>query len=133
MNEQHDNETVFLDSIKAQLDHSVDDLDDLTRMRLRRIRQQALQQVNTSVAPRTPVLVAREHAMREQWWMPAASVAAMVMISVLVFTLNRKMPGHNEDMTTALQDMPILSAEQSPEFYQNLDFYQWLETQKDLG
>lgn len=127
MSHKHETEQAFLEDIKARLDQSEDRLDDLTLMRLRRIRQQAVQ-AGSSNPPKSEVI-----SRRERWLMPTASIAATVVITVMAFMITNRTSLHDEDMLAAVEDIPILEAEPAPEFYENLDFYLWLDEQKDLG
>jgi glutamine synthetase adenylyltransferase len=128
MMHKHESEQAFLEAVKAGLDKAEDAVDDLTLMRLRQLRKQALQSVSESSAPAV--------VLREQWWMPLTSVAATVLIAVLGFHMTTQITSTvapQDDTFSALEDMQILGAEQSLDFYQDLEFYQWLDEQKDLG
>ena len=136
MSHKHETEQAFLEVVKAGLDKAEEAVDDLTLMRLRQLRKQALQSVPETTAPLASAPVSSSMALREQWWMPLTSVAATVLIAVLGFHMTSQITTsvvpENETLS-ALEDMQILGAEQSLDFYQDLEFYQWLYEQKDLG
>ena len=118
----------FLNAVKSGLDQAHDELDDLTVMRLRQMRNKALQAIPASVTPAANVI-----SLREQWWMPLTGVAATMVIAVLAFHMTTQAPPQQDDMLSAMEDIQILGAEPELDFYQDLEFYQWLDEQKDLG
>lgn len=118
----------FLDAVKSGLDQAHDELDDLTVMRLRQMRNKALQAIPASTTPAANVI-----SLREQWWMPLTGVAATIVIAALAFHMTTQAPQQQDDILSAMEDMQILGAEPELDFYQDLEFYQWLDEQKDLG
>jgi hypothetical protein len=106
---------------KAAFDQSVDGLDASTLSRLNRGRQAALAEAG--------------HRGRE-WtrWMPATGVAAAVLLAVLTF----QGPGDADVISAPAPDLEILLSEENIEMLEELEFYNWLETQElegdgDLG
>jgi len=132
MSHKYETEQAFLEAAKTRLDQGNDALDDLTLMRLRQMRNKALQAMpDASSAPASNII-----ALREQWWMPVTSIAATLLIAVLGFHMATQMthkPVSADDMFSSTEDMQILGADQSLDFYQDIEFYQWLDEQKDLG
>ncbi len=109
MNEPQDD--TFLRRTRAWLDAGEGDLDPTTRARLRAARREAL-----AAHRRTP-------AWRQAWPVTAAGLAAAVLVAVLGVRLWTS-PG---DDLPPLEDMALLSDPAGPEFYQDLDFYLWLD------
>ena len=109
---------------KAVLDQSTDGLDAATLSRLNRARQAALAQRSS---PR-------------RWFLPAGLVAACLLL-LAIFILPARLPfsGGAQEFpltakTAASSDIDLVSSDDSLEFYQDLEFYAWLDAQdQDLG
>ncbi len=107
------NEREFLDDIKHVLDESVDNLDGATRSALARARHATLERHEARAA-------------RFQRWLrkaalPAAGLAAAAVLLVVI--LQNGGSGAPEDFVA---DIEVLGAEESTEFYEELDFYLWI-------
>jgi hypothetical protein len=96
---------------KALFDASVDELDAATLSTLNQGRQRALE---AAQSPRGELLR----------WVPAAGVAAAVLVGVMV-TLPG--PGSIEVMPAAVADMELLLGEDSLEMFEELEFYSVLD------
>jgi len=96
---------------KALFDASVDELDAATLSTLNQGRHRALEEARS---PRGELLR----------WVPAAGVAAAVLVGVMV-TLPG--PGPVEVMPSAVADMEILLGEDSLEMFEELEFYSVLD------
>ena len=103
MNGEHQ----VINQVKQLLDAS-EVLDPQTAMDLARRRQQAL---------------ASARAATHAWW-PAAG-AALAATALLVVVLWR-WDGATPDQDLLQQDLEIMAAAEEWEFYQDLEFYQWL-------
>jgi hypothetical protein len=115
---QHDNE--FLDRVKANLDAAEEQLDEHTRSRLTSIRHEALERGQV----RRPPWI--------QWLLPAGGLAVAVTVAALSVNLWTTKPVMEEPLS--LEDMALLSDSEGPEFYEDLDFYQWLaEEEQNAG
>jgi hypothetical protein len=120
MNDNHhsNNHLVWIDQATQVLDDSVRDLDAVTLSRLNRARQTALAQ-QRSRAPRA-------------WLLPAGLASACAMLLAVAVWL----PRHR---TETQASAPIVavddgdSEETSTEFYQDLEFYAWLDAQNKGG
>jgi len=118
--------TGWIEQSKQLLDESAANLDAATVSRLNRARQAALGQ--------------RRRRVRE--WLPVGAVAACTMLVALVLAQNHR---HTHSGAPELPlaahaetagDVDLVSSEDSLEFYQDLEFYAWLEAQQqdqDLG
>ncbi len=98
--------------IRALLNDSTEQLDPEIRRRLRQARQRAL-----DAAPA-----------RRPFWQPAAALALTCLL--LLFVVIR--PGEQARLPEAtpgeldLADLDLISADDSLQLYEDLDFYQWL-------
>jgi len=111
MTEDHDRK--LLNHVRGELDRSTESLDELTVARLRAARRRA---------------VAQQPARRR--WVLAGGIAAATVtsavVALLVFT-----PA-TTPLTTGLEPIDMLT-EADPEFYRELEFYQWLAERERAG
>jgi NifB/MoaA-like Fe-S oxidoreductase len=107
MNKKSDNE--FTQRAKKLFDASVDGIDAATLSTLNQARQRAL--------------ATQQHAGVLRW-VPAAGVAAVTFVAVMVI-----LPGPTdvEVMPTTVTDMEILLGEDSIEMLEDLEFYSWID------
>lgn len=112
----------WLEQAKGLLDESAEGLDAATLSRLNRARQAALHRRRPS----------------RRWALPAGLVSACMLLLVLS-TWHAYVPhdGAAPDLPVtknAAGDLDLVSSDDSLEFYQDLEFYAWLEAQdQDLG
>jgi len=99
-------------SIEHLLDASADALDAATLSKLHQARQRAL-------APRTKFGAA--------WWVPAGAATAASAVAVMTFWLGVVAP---QARVNTLEDLEMLAANENTELYEQLDFYDWLESQQ---
>jgi len=95
------------------LDASVEGLDAASRSRLNRARQQAL----------------AAHTRRRPAWSSSwalGGVAASLGVMVLAFALWQGQPA--EQPYDALSDLELLTASDQIELYEELEFYEWLDS-----
>ncbi|MBS0589197.1 MAG: hypothetical protein JSR65_01000 [Proteobacteria bacterium] len=120
MNDKHP--LNWVDQATNLLDESARDLDAATLSRLNRARQTALEQHRR---PRTAGI----------WLLPAGLVSACMLLLAVSFWQphSRHDSPASAATTTAvatLSDTEVASEDATPEFYQDLDFYAWLDAQK---
>jgi len=96
---------------KEAFDASVEKLDAATLSKLNRGRHAALAELKSPTRSFSR-------------WMPAAGVAAAVLVAVVVI----QTPGGVDEMPTAVTDMEILLGEDSIEMLEDLEFYSWIDT-----
>jgi negative regulator of sigma E activity len=117
---QNDNnhERVFLERVRRTLDDSVENLDAQTLSRLTQARHNALEQVK-----RKPYL----HTHR--FWLTTAGLVTTAAAVLLAIFLTRapSVPQYY----SAIEDVEILAANESPEFFSQLEFYAWLVEEMD--
>lgn len=120
MNKQ-DEEKGFLNAVSKELDQRVDTIDDSTRAALRSIRKQAI------------ALAHDKSGNSWQWWQPYPVIAITASIAlVMSVTLRINMTASMDDFPE-LKDIAMLMASDDIGFYQDLEFYQWLEAEKING
>ncbi len=111
MNEQ---EQKMADAAKRLLDESLTDLDGATLSRLARARNRAL------VGG-----VAQKSFLRRPLPMFGLAASAMTAVALVLMVLFGPLQGdmHEKDLVA---DLGILTAEESLEFFEEIEFYQWL-------
>jgi hypothetical protein len=97
------------DKSRELLLQSADRLDGRTRSRLTQARHAAL-------------AVAQQRRMALPWLLPAGATAAAAIVAVLVAR------GPEPEQQTAVDELDIVTAEDSLEFYRDVEFYAWLDT-----
>ncbi|MFV1998399.1 MAG: hypothetical protein ACC641_10355 [Acidiferrobacterales bacterium] len=99
------------------LDERIDELDDNVIARLRAARLRA-----TDIATRKNE--------RPAWIKPVGGLVAatlVVGVATSLWMTNPSVPKYS------IEDMDILASAESPEFYQDLEFYLWLEERSRAG
>lgn len=113
---------------KSLLDESVDGLDASALSRLNRARQHALEQ-------------RRPRALRA-WFVPAgfASACALLLAVAVAWQLPKQHSSGDLQLPVALQnsgmnasDLDMVSGDDGLEFYQDLEFYAWLDAENQDG
>ena len=113
---QNDKDQAFLHNARHLLDQSVDAIDEETSFRLRQIRHQVL---NTKPETRN-------------WFAPYSAFAATAAVLVLTVTVwLTQAPTMNDELV--LEDIPLLAASEELDFYQELEFYNWLDDEQING
>lgn len=118
MNHGDDKEQAFLAAAREVLDGSVDQLDaqDLSRLRAARLR--ALAGVGTA---------------RRRAWVPMTAVAAAAIGGVGVYvalSVGAGGPGARAVAAASVEDLDLLGGREDIQFYQDLDFYRWLDREQ---
>lgn len=115
-----DNTARFLHSVSHSLDQSVDAMDVSTQARLRAARREAL--------------AATESRRRPTWLMPVGSLAVAATVAVLTVSVWLVPPETAVDGSMpSVEDIALLSDSEALEFYENLDFYLWLDDENKAG
>lgn len=108
----------FLHKVKSTLDSAVDELDGATQARLRAARREAL-------SLKTP---AKARAHRPAWLYSLGGLATAATVAVLGVSL-WLMPSPENIATPPLEDLALLSDAEELEFYEDLEFYLWLDNE----
>jgi hypothetical protein len=126
MNDSNDNQfdrSAWIAQAKQLLDDSARDLDGASVSRLNRARQVALQQA----ARRAP----------RQWLLPTGLASACALLLAVAIWQphhgNVSSAAKSTASETIATDTDITADEDSPEFYQDLEFYAWLDAQGKDG
>jgi hypothetical protein len=108
----------WLADARAHLDESTQALDAATLSRLNRARQAALAQ--------------RRSRVLRGWWLPAAGLATScaLVLAVVTWYPSVRPAGSLAAVHPAVSDAEIGAADDGIEFYQDLEFYAWLDAQE---
>jgi len=107
------NEKDFLNHVRRELDRSEKELDELTVARLRAARLRALE-------PKPA---------RRRWFLAGGFAAATAMSGVVALLV---LTPATVPVTTGLEPIELL-ADADPDFYKDLEFYQWLAERERAG
>jgi hypothetical protein len=111
-------EQMFLSAAKSILESSVDQIDDDTQIRLSAIRRRAVEAATKSQATLTPAF--------SRWFLPVGGLATALAAVLVAVTLWTQQPVQESAPVAALEDLNILTGSDEIEFYQELEFYEWL-------
>ena len=117
MRDQRDPNSQFENDLKQALDQSSDTLDGKTLSRLRQARTKALE------SPYKPNYFSH--------WGPVAAAASVSALAIGLWLYQPTQENHT--MMANLEDLELLAAQEDIEFYEDLDFYLWLESQESQG
>lgn len=111
-------EEALVAHIKQQLDDSCDSLDYATQLKLKQAREKALSQSAASTS----------RLKRWQWiGIPSLAATAAVAIITISSVINTPSSGESPE-SLFFQDLELLAAEEDLELIEELEFYQWLES-----
>ena len=113
-----DTEEMFLARTKTQLDEDVDRLDAQTLSRLNRARHKALAQLE------------RGCGLWKRWSIPIGGLASAL---VVVVAIGLTQPSTSRETVSNLEDLDLLSAVESFELLEDLEFYEWLSLEHETG
>ena len=114
-----DKETKFLNAARRVLDEAEKNLDAATVARLRAARRQALDE-------------GRRARTRPAWLFPVGGLvtAGVVLAVAALLWFGAPSPA---PVPVNLGDLDLLTAHESPDFFADLDFYDWLDRNADAG
>jgi hypothetical protein len=104
------------EALRARLEHAAANLDDLTVARLRAARKRAL-----AAAQKRPLLVG---------WIPL-SAAAAAFLAVTMTTLWWRAP--EPTAVANSEELELSLTHDDPEFFTDLEFYDWIRREQDAG
>ena len=107
----------LLENIITALDDSCEHLDDASLSRLRQVRENAL-------------LKAAKPTLWKTFKMPLAALTTTAAALIVAF-LYIGTPSDIPHLHSSFNDFEMLMSEESPEFYEDLDFYSWLAEEQD--
>lgn len=108
----------FINKAKSLLDDAADNLDEKTMSRLRQARIRALESAKDGASI--------------NWMIPASGLAAVATVSVLTISIWTAKPVEHE-LADAFNDIELLTSTESLEFYEELEFYAWIDEQNAKG
>jgi hypothetical protein len=115
----NETERSALERARAQLNRAADDLDELSVARLRAGRKRAV------------AAAGARWRFRPVWWLPLSSAAVAAVVALTVATNWWRAP--QLPALAAAEDIELLATGEEPEFFQDIDFYTWIEDQRDAG
>ncbi len=122
MNEVKDTDRLLKMSTST-LDQAADELDDATLRDLRRVRREALLASKSAVSEKRPA-----------WLLPVGGLATAATVAILTVSLWLTSPENDPAaQLPPLEDLALLGDVESLEFYEELDFYLWLDDEKEAG
>jgi len=117
---------LFVQKAKAMFELSVDGLDGQTQSRLNKGRQAALAELDGG----TVSLVSPGRWMQ---WAPAAGVAAVAVVAVVMWSGNPQLDAGIESIEPAMPgDFELLMTEENFDMLQDLEFYSWIEIDAEI-
>lgn len=108
-------EQSFINQIKQVLDEDTEQLDSDISRRLRLARAEAVE----------------SYTEKHFSWKPAGgfALATMLLVAIGVWQIDGNNPvNKTTTMPPAMEDLELIASSDNLQLYQNLDFYQWLET-----
>ena len=114
-------EDKFLNAAKHALDDAEKNLDAGTVGRLRAARREAIEQG-----------LRRPSHMRPGWLLPAGGFATATIVFAVAGLLWFSAPNLIL-LQVNVSDIELLTAHENPEFFADLDFYDWLDNDSDAG
>jgi hypothetical protein len=118
MEPMNPNDEIPLAPARRALDAAARQLDALTLARLRAARLRALDQVRPAARGRPDWRLAAGG-------FAAAGVATLVAVVLLWFSAPAPLT------VAGIDDLELLSTQENPEFYADLDFYHWLASRRE--
>ena len=106
----------FEQRVQTLLRDSAEQLDGATRSRLTQARHAALDAVNK---PQTKM---------RYWLMPASGAVAAAVLAVMLSTRTTLQESEQVASAAPVDEFEIIAAEDSLEFYRDVEFYAWLDT-----
>ena len=117
MTERNKHPDDFLRQVKNSLDESVEQIEAATLTRLRAARRTAIEAGQASRQP--------------AWLLPAGGLATVAVVTALAVNLLISTP--ESAAMPGLEDMALMADSEELEFYEELDFYIWLDNEQNAG
>ena len=110
-------EQLLLSAAKSTLESRVDQIDARTQARLAVIRHRAVD-IASGKHSATPDFT--------RWFLPVGGLATAMAAVLVVVTLWTQQPSQDLAPVAVLEDLNLLTGSEEIEFYQELEFYEWL-------
>ncbi|MDH3310302.1 MAG: hypothetical protein OEM95_06435 [Gammaproteobacteria bacterium] len=114
-------EEKFLNRAKAVLDEAEKNLDASAVVRLRAARRKAIEEGSRSLAKLKP-----------RWLLPVGGMAAAGIVLTVAGLLWFSAP-NGQLLQAGVGDIELLAGKETPDFFVELEFYEWLEHQANAG
>lgn len=114
-------EKEFVSSAQRALGDIEKNLDAGTIVRLRAARRQALEEG-----------LGQPWRARLRWLQPVGGLVTASIVFAIIGTLWFSAP-HNDLSLTGMSDIELLAASENPDFFADLEFYDWLEDSANAG
>jgi len=114
------NDKKLITNITKKLTDSIDDIDSVSVARLQAARKSALEYATMSK---------KNHFFQNNRMLFATSsaLATVFVVVIIVFSMN------SQPELNIMEDLTLLSEKETFEFYEEMDFYQWLEASETHG
>ncbi len=125
MNKKTFDDDKLMQLSKALRDETIDHLDMKTNLALERARQSAL-----DASPKSAVFASGDTLIVENTWLKTGLglTFALLFVAISIFFINNNNSDITNDFSEPMySDIEILGASEPLEFYNDLEFYQWLE------
>jgi len=110
-------EQLLLSAAKSTLEHNIDQIDEQVQSRLAAARRQAIDAYSTKQS--VP-------AKYSQWILPMGGLATVGAALLLTVTLWTMPTDQKVEPVAVLEDINLLTGSEDIDFYQELEFYEWL-------
>jgi hypothetical protein len=110
-------EQLLLSAAKSTLEHNIDQIDEQVQSRLAVARRQAINAYSTKQS--VP-------ARYSHWILPIGGLATVGAALLVVVTLWTMPTGQYVEPVAVLEDINLLTGSEDIDFYQELEFYEWL-------
>ena len=107
-------------------DAQLNEIDDRVLKRLKESRELALSNIKYSTKKNVEISF-------PGWLSFASAATAFASISVIFVSLYLQPDLKQQSITTPLDDIALLSSDDELDFYENLDFYIWLEDENNAS
>jgi len=114
------NDKKLINNVKKLLSDSIDDIDPITAARLQAARKSALENASQ---------IKSNHFFHNNRVLFASSSALATVFAVVIIAINM----NSQPELNIMEDLTLLSEKETFEFYEEMDFYQWLEASETHG
>jgi len=121
-------ETEFILGVRKTLDESLEQLDSTTISRLQAIRKDAIKQYSGIQSPGKQ----KQTGKWPSWVLPVSGFATIALAVVLSIGLWQQL-NSDQNIMASIEDMSLLTDDEDLEFYEELEFYQWLADEESAG
>lgn len=114
------NDKKLISNISRQLNDNVDDIDAVTASRLQAARKSAIEAATDSN---------KNHFFQTYQTLFATSSALAMVFAIAIIAISM----NSQPELNIMEDLTLLSEKETFKFYEEMDFYQWLEASETHG